>query len=252
MKIVKSLIACFSTYSKIPMPHVNLDSDDFKYALIFFPLIGAVIGAIEYILFYSCEALFLAKMFRVLLMAVMPLIITGGIHVDGFMDTSDALCSYGDKDKKLSIMKDPNTGAFAVINLAIYGLLFLAFSYLINAESIVLFCFCFVIARALSGICVVTIKSAKEEGMLNTIKKNTYLKFVFTVLIFEIVLSLAIVFSKNIIAGLLMLLFSFISYFTYKSKMIKELGGITGDTSGYYMCIAELILIVISSVGGYI
>ena len=119
MKIFKSLIACVSTYSKIPMPHVDLDSDDFKYALIFFPLIGAFIGVIEYVLFHSCEALLLPKMFRVLLMAVIPLIITGGIHVDGFMDTSDAFCSYGDKDRKLSIMKDPNTGAFAVINLAI-------------------------------------------------------------------------------------------------------------------------------------
>ena len=252
MKIFKSLIACVSTYSKIPMPHVDLDSDDFKYALIFYPLIGAFIGAIEYVLFYSCEALLLPKMFRVLLMAVIPLIITGGIHVDGFMDTSDAFCSYGDKDRKLSIMKDPNTGAFAVINLAIFSLLFLAFSYLINTESVVFFCFSFVIARALSGICAVTIKPAKEEGMLNTIKKNTQLKVVFIVLIFEVVLSLALVSFIKITVALMMLLFSFISYFTYKSKMMKELNGITGDTLGYYMCITELILIIISSVGGYI
>lgn len=252
MKIVKSLIACFSTYSKIPMPHVMLDSDDLRYALIFLPLIGVVIGTFEFILFLICEVLILPKMFRVLIMAVIPLLVTGGIHVDGFMDTSDALCSYGDKDKMLTIMKDPNIGAFALINFTIYGLLYLAFSYLINNESIVLYSYSFIIARASSGICAVTIKSAKEDGMLNTIKKNTHSKVVFAVLLFETVLSLAVVFSINITISILMLLCVIISYFIYKSKMIKKLGGVTGDTTGYYMCIIELVLIIISSVGGYI
>jgi len=252
MRLFKSLIACFSTYSRIPMPVINLDSEDMKYALIFFPVIGAVIGALEYGLFIVSELIVLPKIFRVLLMIVIPVIITGGIHVDGFMDTEDALSSYGDKEKKLAIMKDPHPGAFAIIKLLVYGILFFAFSYLINEKSILYYCYCFVVARALSGISVVTITNAKADGMLHDIKKNTHGKIVLFVLCTIYALVLIILFQKSIIIAPIMLVVSVAGYFFYKKKMIKEFGGITGDTSGYYMCIMELVLIIISSIGGYL
>ena len=43
------------------------------------------------------------------------LLVTGGIHMDGYMDTMDALHSYGSREKKLEILKDSHIGAFAVI-----------------------------------------------------------------------------------------------------------------------------------------
>ena len=55
-----------------------------------------------------------------------PLIITGGFHADGFLDVSDSLCSYGSREKKLKILKDPHIGAFAVIRLAVYYLIYAA------------------------------------------------------------------------------------------------------------------------------
>ena len=65
----------------------------------------------------SCGNLFFA-----IAMALIPVIVSGGIHLDGFADTVDALSSYGDREKKLEILKDPNTGAFAVIGLCVYFL----------------------------------------------------------------------------------------------------------------------------------
>ena len=47
----------------------------------------------------------------------------GGFHADGFLDVSDSLCSYGSREKKLEILKDPHIGAFAVIRLAVYYLI---------------------------------------------------------------------------------------------------------------------------------
>lgn len=250
MKLVKSLVACFSTYSRIPMPVVDLDSDDMKYALVFLPVIGAVIGIIEYCIYIVAGLFVLPKMFRVLIMAVIPLIITGGIHIDGYMDTVDAFSSYSDREKKLAIMKDPHTGAFAVIYFAIYGLIFLAFSYLINDRSILSFCYSFVVARALSGIAAVTIKSAKSSGMLHDVKKNTSKNIVIISLFVILFIVFLTVLYSNVYVVILWLVSSVIIYFWYKRKMIKELDGITGDTSGYFMCIMELVLIVISSVGG--
>ena len=44
--------------------------------------------------------------------ALIPLFVSGGIHLDGLCDTCDALCSFGDRDKRLAILKDPHVGAF--------------------------------------------------------------------------------------------------------------------------------------------
>ena len=51
------------------------------------------------------------------------LLVTGGIHLDGFMDTTDARSSYGDREKKLAILKDSHVGAFAVIGCSFYLIL---------------------------------------------------------------------------------------------------------------------------------
>ena len=58
--------------------------------------------------------------------ALIPVWITGGIHLDGYADTCDALSSYGDREKKLEILKDPHCGAFAVIRLCSYFLAYFA------------------------------------------------------------------------------------------------------------------------------
>ena len=57
---------------------------------------------------------------------LIPVWVTGGIHLDGYADTCDALCSYGDTQKKLDILKDPHCGAFAVIRLCSYFVAYFA------------------------------------------------------------------------------------------------------------------------------
>ena len=56
-----------------------------------------------------------------------PLLVTGGFHLDGYMDTMDALHSYQKKEKKLEILKDPHIGAFSVIMARVYGLMYTGF-----------------------------------------------------------------------------------------------------------------------------
>lgn len=53
-------------------------------------------------------------------MTLLPVLVNGGIHMDGFLDTMDALNSYGSREKKLEILKDSRTGAFAVIGFGLY------------------------------------------------------------------------------------------------------------------------------------
>lgn len=87
-----------------------------------FPLIGAVIGAAWCV----CGAMPLPGLAKAAGFALIPVWITGGIHLDGYADTCDALSSYGDREKKLEILKDPHCGAFAVIRLCSYFLAYFA------------------------------------------------------------------------------------------------------------------------------
>ena len=131
MAVLKSLCLAFSMYSRIPMPRVDWEEKNMRYVLCFFPWVGLVVGGGMYGLWLlrSWLGVFIPFPVFVLTGTVLPVLITGGIHMDGFMDTMDALHSYSPKERKLEILKDSHIGAFAVIMLAVYGLVYLgAFS----------------------------------------------------------------------------------------------------------------------------
>lgn len=112
MHIIRGIAVAFSTYSKIPMPQFVWKEEDMRYSMCFFPWIGAVIGAILWGWFRLSALLGISTLAFILISAALPLIITGGFHVDGFMDTMDALHSYQPRERKLEILKDSHIGAF--------------------------------------------------------------------------------------------------------------------------------------------
>lgn len=124
MSVIKSLVIAFSMYSKIPMPHLELEEKDMRYVMGFFPLVGAVTGLIMYGLYKISGYLYVPYISVSLILMILPVVITGGIHLDGYMDTCDARNSYGDVEKKLGILKDSHIGAFAVIRLLVYYVFF--------------------------------------------------------------------------------------------------------------------------------
>lgn len=84
----------FAMYSKIPMPAADWDKESMKYAMCFFPWIGLVIGLLEFVCWKVLEFLSAGELFRAAVMVLIPVVITGGIHLDGFLDTMDALSSW--------------------------------------------------------------------------------------------------------------------------------------------------------------
>ena len=174
MHILKSFIIAFSIYSKIPVPQFEWKEEDMRYMLCFFPWIGAVIGGGIYLWSYFCAGFEVGILCYTAIGVAIPLVITGGFHVDGFMDTMDAFHSYQPREKKLEILKDSHIGAFAVIMLAVYGLLYLgAFSEITDKKLLGIVCCGFFLARCLSGISVVSFPSAKKDGMLYLFASNS-------------------------------------------------------------------------------
>jgi adenosylcobinamide-GDP ribazoletransferase len=87
--------------------------------LVFLPAVGLVIGLIWYGLYLLMARINIPLQLQIAALMLYPYLITGFIHLDGFMDTSDALLSRRPLEDKLRILKDPHTGAFAVISVAI-------------------------------------------------------------------------------------------------------------------------------------
>ena len=124
MSIIKSCIIAFAMYSKIPMPHVEWEEKSMRYAMAFFPLVGAVIGGCMTAWWHVAAVRNYNVLFTGAVFAVLPLLISGGIHMDGFLDTMDALGSCRPREEKLDILKDPHAGAFAIISAAAYMALY--------------------------------------------------------------------------------------------------------------------------------
>lgn len=245
MRIIKSFIIAFSTYSKIPMPQFAWKEEDMKYALCFFPWVGAVIGGILYLWNLFCGRYQVGDLCYVLIGTAVPLFVTGGFHVDGFMDMMDAFHSYQPKEKKLEILKDSHIGAFAVIMLAAYGLLYMgAFSQVQDVQLFKIVCAGFFLARCLSGISVVTFPSAKREGMLSAFADSADKKIVRAVLGLQGAACVGFMMMQSFYAGILAAAAALFAFAYYYFRCKKELGGITGDAAGYFVLLCEVSMIV--------
>jgi adenosylcobinamide-GDP ribazoletransferase len=251
MHVLKSLVIAFSIYSKIPVPQFEWKDEDMKYMLCFFPWIGVVIGVCVYLWYYVSKMCNIGQICYILIGVAIPLIITGGFHVDGFMDTMDAFHSYQPKEKKLEILKDSHIGAFSVIMLALYGLIYIgAFSELNETIPLKIICAGFVLSRCLSGLAIVYFPLAKKDGMLYTFATGSQKNILKWSLILQSIICYCFILYQSILIGAFSLLAAFLSFAYYYYRTKKELGGINGDTAGYFVLICEESILVVTAICG--
>lgn len=249
MQIIKSMIIAFSMYSKIPMPQFEWKDEDMKYVLCFFPWVGVVIGGLVYLWKMICDRFEIGILCYTLVGTVLPLLITGGFHVDGFMDTMDAFHSYQPREKKLEILKDSHIGAFAVIRLGIYGLIYAgAFSEIDNYYLLQIVCAGFCFARVLSGISVVSFPTAKKDGMLYLFASSAQKNIVKVWLYLQGLLCIGFMLWCYPFAGGLVVATALGTFVYYYHRCKKEFGGITGDTAGYFVLVCEGSMVVMAAV----
>ena len=114
-KLWNNMKAAFAMFSRIPVPAVDWSPQNMQLMLCFFPWIGIVIGAACCGIAWAGRRIAMEPVFTGALLTLVPVVITGGIHLDGLLDTADALASWQERERRLEILKDSHTGAFAVI-----------------------------------------------------------------------------------------------------------------------------------------
>lgn len=250
MPVLNSLVIAFATYSRLPMPAVDASAQNRKYVLCFFPLVGVVIGALMMFWLWLCEALRLGLLLKGTIGAALPLLITGGIHMDGFMDTVDALASWGTQARRLEILKDSHIGAFASIRCITY---FAVMSGLLSEgtwEIAPCIAVIFLASRAVSAGTSVLFVQARSEGMLASTTQPAQKQSVIVSGAVYIVVCSAVWLLHGAWIMALCLATLIVCVLYYKRMAYQKFGGVTGDLAGWLSQIVELFCIAAVILGG--
>lgn len=240
-KLWQSFTLATAMYSKLPMPRVEWGADAMSHVFCFFPWIGLVTGALELFWFWLSARLGIGRFLFGAVAALLPVAVTGGIHLDGLCDTCDALGSHQSRERKLEILKDSHTGAFALIGLGCY--LALDVALWTEARPCLALALIPVLSRTLSGLCAVTMKNARGSGMLASFSQASDLRHNRVVLaLWLLALAIAAGFLPGW-EGVAVLAGGLAALVWYRHMSQKEFGGITGDLAGWFLQICELVCV---------
>jgi adenosylcobinamide-GDP ribazoletransferase len=246
MKIFfQNLDAAFSMYSRIPMPQIKWTKDSTKYVMCFFPLVGTVIGLIEYLWFFLYALCRFGTLLYASVAVAIPVLVTGGIHMDGFLDTCDALSSWREKSERLRILKDSHVGAYAVIWTAVYFVLAIGLTSEADQKNILPLCAIFMLSRTFSAISVVSPSFPKvnPDGTLANFSNQAEKKTVRIVCMIYLCLIAVFLVMTGRITGILIFISGVVSFFFYRHISMKFFGGTTGDLAGFFVTFSELLML---------
>ncbi|MGI6634698.1 MAG: adenosylcobinamide-GDP ribazoletransferase [Christensenellales bacterium] len=241
MSLLRSLLLTLSTYTRLPLPRVEFREEDMQYVLCFVPLAGVLVGLFFWAWDMLAQAMAWGGALKAAGFTLIPLWVTGGFHMDGFLDTSDALASWQPREKKLDIMKDPHMGAFAVIRGGMYLLAMLALYSEVNTTGqVIAVALGFVLSRCVAILMCVVLPNARGSGMIQRFQQAQHRKAVCLAAGLFAFVSLTM---GYIWAGPLMLLGAaaagVVGLWFYAMAQ-RQFGGITGDLAGYLVQMAEL------------
>ena len=223
-------------------------AEDFGRSTRFFPLVGLVLGICyalaAWLLLYALGM----RSLTAALLLILPLLLTGGLHADGFMDTADGVFSGRERARKLEIMKDSRVGAFGVVSFVM--LMFVQFALLSDMAWPLLVPALFVmpiIGRLAMVLAVACFPYAREDGMGKTFAdmadRSTVVIAALTTAV--LVLPWGVLATAALVLGTLFALF-------FCRMMTNILGGVTGDVYGAATVLTEtLVLAVFSLASAY-
>lgn len=243
-RILTAFRMCLSMFTCLPLPSCEWDEDLRRVSTAFLPAVGLVIG----IMWWALAALtrwLLPEFLGAAAVAAFPFIITGFIHLDGFMDSGDALLSWRDRDEKLKILKDVHVGSFAVVLLVL--LVLFQFASCMSIEKIFPLAMIPVLSRVGSALSVFTHQPLshseyahdEEEKMPESLVRIEKYIAVGALL-------LMLVFSGwgGLLAGAAVLG----GYALCMRWCVKVMGGVSGDLAGFCLTVSELCGLILLAI----
>ncbi len=237
---MKRLILMLQFLTKLPLPFkIDAKEEDFSKGIIYFPVVGLVIGALMAGLYIGLSAI-TNIMIASVLVIVFEIFITGGLHLDGLADSFDGLYSYRDKDRMLEIMKDSRVGTNGVLILIVNIVLKMVLLISIDPEMVpTLLLLMPVVSRLMVVLLSAISKYARNNGMGGFfIGKTTKLQLVITII-------LVLVMHLIYLEGLFLLGMIIILTLIYRYHVYSKIDGITGDVLGAVVEMSEVFYLML-------
>ena len=218
-------------------------AEDFGRSTRFFPLVGLVLGICYALAAWTLISVLGMRALTAALLLILPLLLTGGLHADGFMDTADGVFSGRERERKLEIMKDSRVGSFGVVAFVL--LMFLQFALLLDMSLPLLVPVFFVmpiIGRMAMVLAVSCFPYARADGMGKTFADMADRG---TVAIAAVTTSVLVI-PIGLLATLALVI-GIVFSLLFCRWMTTILGGVTGDVYGAATVLTETIVLAVFS-----
>lgn len=202
------------------------------YAVMFYPLVGFILGSILFLFNYLLQPYIPATHLNILIFSLWVLL-TGALHLDGLSDAVDAL--FVPKERAFEVMKDPHVGAMGMTFTGVF--LILKASVLWHLEDMWILPLILMLARFNTVLAIYFFPYIRENGM-STLAKEEFTRT--QLIISSTALGITAFFFPS---GLLLLALSLLSLFLFKIWFTKRFGGFSGDLYGFMIEGTELILL---------
>ncbi|MBV4475630.1 adenosylcobinamide-GDP ribazoletransferase [Pseudomonas botevensis] len=209
-------------------------------SLLFYPLVGLLFGVI---LWGANLALAGAPLLlHGALLLTLWVLLSGALHLDGLADSADAwLGGFGDRERTLTIMKDPRSGPIAVVTLGLVLLLkFTALLALIEQQQGLTLIIVPLIGRAALLGLFLTTPYVRAGGLGQALADHLPRKVGWQVLMVSALGCLVIAGFSGAVA----LLVAVVGFVWLRQVMLRRLGGTTGDTAGALLELLEMAVLV--------
>jgi len=223
-----------------PLP-VGTTAPPDRRTLAWFPVVGALIGAVLGGVWWGAERLWPAPVAAALVVAA-DLALTGILHIDGLIDTADGLLPHLSRERRLAVMTQPDVGAFGVaVAIVVIGLRFAALAS--TKPSVLLLAGIWCASRTVMAVIAGALPYVRDEGLAATVAGTAWQPIALYGLIASVSLGAfsggrvqEAAVAATFAGGLAVALFA-----------RKRIGGFTGDVLGAAGVIGETVALVVAS-----
>ena len=242
---IHAFFMCQSMFCAIPSPQV-WDEKAKDKMLLFLPIVGLELGLLWWGLAMLCRWLDLPALMAAFVLSAYPYLATGFLHLDGFMDVTDAVKSYRSLERRREILKDSHVGSFAVIGIVLLILAqFVCFASIGEAADMKVLIFIPAVSRCCSALAVTVLKPMSTSQYAERKRPKSHLALLLVML------------GAFLAAGFLLcgdrgaaLLGVLVGYGLALSRGYRSLEGMNGDIAGYALTVGELCAAAVIAMGG--
>lgn len=240
-RYLQAFAMCQCMFCAIPFPGRIWNEQAREAMLLFLPLVGLEIGALWALAAWLCGALALPPLVAGAILCALPFLLTGYMHLDGFMDVTDAVRSYRDLDRRREILKDSRVGSFAVVSVVL--LIVAQFAFLATGLDCPLVLLLIPVASRCCSAVAITILKPLSTSQYAERKANT-----------GRVAALCAMLLCTLVAGFLLcgmqalaLAGCLAGYACALRRGYKSLEGMNGDIAGYALTVGEMCALAVAA-----